>query len=90
MRIAQGHDATSSANNQRTVGASIGNNERSTSTQRDIATGRNQTQLTIAEGNQNTRLRTSRRIRALPNEAVAVGPHGEKLVVRNGQWVPAQ
>jgi len=99
--IAAGHDATSRGNNIRTTGTSAANNIRSTSTSsanNARTTGQSNTNNLRTTGtsaannaaNNETRLRTSRTVRALPNEPVAVGPGGKKLVVRNGQWVPAE
>jgi hypothetical protein len=87
LSIARGHDATSATNNRRSVEASIRNNA-ATNTQSNTNNLRTtQTQAEIAAGHDSTHLRTSRRIRELPNEPVAVGPRGERLVVRNGAWV---
>jgi hypothetical protein len=56
------------------------NNVRSTGTSRD-----NNRATNLAH------LQTARRVNQnVGNEPVAVGPNGQKLVVRNGKWVPAQ
>lgn len=71
--------STSSANNIRSTSQSNINNQRST-----------QTSAANAQLTNQTRLQTARHVRVLPNEPVATDANGNKLVVRDGQWVPAR
>jgi hypothetical protein len=87
--IAYHHDATSAANNQRSTSTSSANNIRSTGQSNINNLRSTSTSAANAQLTNDTRLQTARHVRALPNEPVATDAHGNKLVVRNGQWVPA-
>jgi hypothetical protein len=70
--------STSAANNRRSTATSSANNVRSTG----------QSNTNSVRSN-DTRLQTAPRRKGIGNAAgpVAVGPNGERLVVRNGKWV---
>lgn len=72
--------AVSERNNIRTTGTSAANNRRSTATSRDNNVRNNET----TRGSYSYQNGGGRR------EAVAVGPDGRRIVVRNGKWVDAQ
>jgi hypothetical protein len=86
----QAATAQSNTNNIRSTSTSSNNNVRSTSTSTANNIRSNQTSAANNALTNQTHLQTARHVRPMGNEPIAVGPNGEKMVVRNGQWVPAQ